>query len=153
MMIISFMKPQLRSIVVLRRGRGGCHNQVMATHTIYYIHSKSNMYTGFGNSSMYQLLTDSICVIAIHCNLSLTLSTIAAAVFDIFSCRFLMNEATDNVGRIFSFIPQKFWKKRTKKTIKGFKSYQAAHLPNVLTGQNINEILATILPLRHTPFK
>ena len=37
MMIISFMKPQLRSIVVLRRGKGGCHNQVMATHTIYYI--------------------------------------------------------------------------------------------------------------------
>ena len=37
MMIISFMKPQLRRIVVLRRGKGGCHNQVMATHTIYYI--------------------------------------------------------------------------------------------------------------------
>ena len=50
MMIISFMKPQLRSIVVLRRGRGGCHNQVMATHTIYYI-ARAICTLVFGNSS------------------------------------------------------------------------------------------------------
>ena len=86
MMIISFMKPQLRSIVVLRRGRGGCHNQVMATHTIYYI-ARAICTLVLAIAVGWQLLTDSICVIAIHCNLSLTLSTIAV-VFDIFRVGF-----------------------------------------------------------------
>ena len=98
MMIISFMKPQLRSIVVLRRGRGGCHNQVMATHTIYYI-ARAICTLVLAIAVGWQLLTDSICVIAIHCNLSLMLSTIAA-VLRYISCRFFMihefnNEATD----------------------------------------------------------
>ena len=115
-MIISFMKPQLRSIVVLRRGRGGCHNQVMATHTIYYI-ARAICTLVLAIAVGWQLLTDSICVIAIHCNLSLTLSTIAV-VFDIFG-----------VG--FSWFMNSLMKPQTKICIK-YKKHEGSFFSHTL---------------------